>query len=591
MVSAQIDSVLLDSTTISVRGGFRAVDVQIKHDVRSKSIGDVLSSEALVFVKSNSGSALSTLSIRGGTPEQSTVFWNGLSLQNIQNGNVDLTLLPAMLFDDISLNTNQSTQTGSGNIAGSINIQNNRLDTLPSMILSAGLGSFGLLHGSIKATIPFKRSTISFTAYNKVAKNDYNYKPFQNSSVEKQLVHANFQQGGLLVQHRIRFKKTNPLNWRLWLQSSNRAIPATILEAASLKYQNDKSIRFQSDWSHIKGKNEAKFVVGSFYELLDYIDSIAQIYNQYTFVNNSVLTHFVRHLSTKVKVGLDIEARYFIADGDTFYSNNRLEMSEGVHLKVKIKKTSIHIGSRLVQYTNNTDLPLLNSIQILHKLKSKWQLIALVSNNYRMPTFNSLYWNPGGNPNLTAERSTNSELIAKYKNKSLTVTGNIYSNTINDQIRWLPGSDGIFTAQQVANQVQWNRGIELGGRFEYKSIVIKGNLGGLRSTVVDDSMARQQTFVPQVQRNFSIRYNRPKWTVSYTNQFVSKRFTDVENTNYLPSVFLHQATFTWRWELMLVSGTIQNIGNLYYTILPFRPNPPRNFELNVTYEINQKNKK
>ena len=205
--------------------------------------------------------------------------------------------------------------------------------------------------------------------------------------------------------------------------------------------------------------------------------------------------------------------------------------------------------------------------------------------------FNSLYWNPGGNPSLTAEKSTNSEVSVDYTGAHWEVKTNVYSNYIKDQIRWVPGSDGIFEAQQIVDQVQWNRGVELPSTYKIKGVSIEAGFTRILSTVKEQSDKWQQTFVPLFQGNAGIGYAKSNWRDHYGLQVVSKRFTDTENKEYLPAYALHNAQVTWHNKALEFKLTARNLGGLSYTILPFRPNPPRNFQLDITYKLNKNNNK
>lgn len=580
-----MDSVVLDSVQITLRGGVEDRKITDFVTSNASSIGDVLAQQSLVFVKPTAGNALATLSIRGGTPEQSAVFWNGLSLQNTLNGNVDLNLLPSLAFDEISINASNSVHSGSGSTAGSLELNNGRYDTSNSVDIQTGMGSFGALNTALKITHLNKKNRFSVLPYYRQAVNNYPYASLRVPPGETRLSNAAFSITGLLYQHQIDLQKSNPLNIRLWTQTAYREIPATILEGQSRKSQIDRSIRLQSDWSKIMGQTEVKIVGGSFIESLNYRDSVAEIYTTYAFINNSLLVHVKRHLSKDLQIGLDAEARHFGADADTFYNQNRIEFSESFHIKYVRNKWLGRFGTRLVQYTTSTDKPILFSAQLERGLWKNWRVLALFSTNYRLPTFNNLFWNPGGNPNLTAEKSTNSELSIDYTTPRWKIKSNVYSNFIKDQIRWVPGTTGVFEAQQILNQIQWNRGLETTVQFAYKSWGLEGGFTRILSTVKNDSNQWQQSFVPLYQGNVGISYVKPKWRLYYGLQLVSKRFTDTENVAYLDAYLLHNAQFVWHYKAFDFKVIARNIGNLYYTVLPFRPNPTRNFQIDISYKL------
>ena len=102
---AQVDSLHLDSVVITLRGEQKLHRIEQLDQMHARNVGDVLNQRSSVFVKANSGNSLSTLSIRGGTSEQSAVYWNGLSLQNTLNGSLDLSLLPTEAFSSMFSST------------------------------------------------------------------------------------------------------------------------------------------------------------------------------------------------------------------------------------------------------------------------------------------------------------------------------------------------------------------------------------------------------------------------------------------------------------------------------------------------------
>ena len=54
---------------------------------------------------------------------------------------------------------------------------------------------------------------------------------------------------------------------------------------------------------------------------------------------------------------------------------------------------------------NDFDSPFLYSMGIEQKFNNNYTLSFNTSKNFRIPTFNDLYWQPGGNINLKPENS------------------------------------------------------------------------------------------------------------------------------------------------------------------------------------------
>jgi hypothetical protein len=68
---------------------------------------------------------------------------------------------------------------------------------------------------------------------------------------------------------------------------------------------------------------------------------------------------------------------------------------------------------------------------------------------------------------------------------------------------------------------------------------------------------------------------------------VSKRFIDTENTEFVPAYLLHQVQAQFGYKAFKINVIARNLANLDYTVLPFRPNPPRNYQIDISYTINK----
>ena len=110
----------------------------------SSSLSDLLRQNGPIFVKEYG--ALSTAFFRGAPAAYTQLLWNGIPLNSLSTGIVDLGLFPSNIFSEIKLNSGgNSTFSIGGAIAGSIQL-NNSLDFNPSSNWEIDLtkGSFGL---------------------------------------------------------------------------------------------------------------------------------------------------------------------------------------------------------------------------------------------------------------------------------------------------------------------------------------------------------------------------------------------------------------------------------------------------------------
>ena len=123
----------------------------------STSLSDLLRQNGPVFVKEYG--ALSTAFFRGTPAAYTQLLWNGIPLNSLSTGIVDLGLFPSNIFSEIKLNSGgNSTLSGSGAIAGSIQLSNS-IDFNPSSNLEIDLtkGSFGLEKKSFYIVLEIKK--------------------------------------------------------------------------------------------------------------------------------------------------------------------------------------------------------------------------------------------------------------------------------------------------------------------------------------------------------------------------------------------------------------------------------------------------
>lgn len=550
-----------------------------------RSMSQLASDQLAGVVKANGAGALASFSIRGGTPEQSSVFWNGVSLQNNTNGVVDLNLLPALVFDEISLNAFHSTGRGSGSIAGSMNLANKDLSKDSLIELHLMGGSFGTF--TVSTTLNYRTGRFqNQTRFGlQSAVNNYTYPSVTfpiNGEIDT-LHHAKTSQNVLLHQSRIVFKRANPITMRLWWQSNEREIPATMLEVRSNKAQTDQALRTQAVWSTPFLTGNMEITGAWFQEHLNYRDYDTF---DYTSNNTTLLAHYVKSLLPGLSFGVDVEGRLFQADGDTFYNQTRSEISGATHARWRTGRFAFNAGQRLASYTHFKTSPLLYHLECGYGFSDRLQLTAKANSNYRVPTFNNLFWRPGGNILLIPERSHQQELELHGALNKMSWQLNVYSTLITNQIQWILTSKGYFEALQMTEARRWNRGIEIEFGHEHKTYRQKLKINLCRSgnwEAGTSPAATQQVFIPIYQLNHFIEYKRDIWSLQANNQFISKRFIDAGNLEFLDPVWLTHIAGGVSVGRLKATLSVRNVFNTSYQMLPYRPMAPRYFEIGLHY--------
>src|SRR6476469_9204389 len=88
------------------------------------SVSDLLSNQSTVHIKSYGNGNIATTSLRGGSSYQTALLWNGLNIQNAMLGMPDLSIIPTLFFDNVTVEYGGgSALWGSGAVGGCIHLQ------------------------------------------------------------------------------------------------------------------------------------------------------------------------------------------------------------------------------------------------------------------------------------------------------------------------------------------------------------------------------------------------------------------------------------------------------------------------------------
>ena len=118
------------------------------------------------------------------------------------------------------------------------------------------------------------------------------------------------------------------------------------------------------------------------------------------------------------------------------------------------------------------------------------------SHNYRNPTLNDLYWNPGGNENLKGEDGKTIDFDINYLydnvNFNLDFRTGLYYSKVNDWIQWVPTNYRYWMPRNVSEVLA--RGAEMHLKMNYRYALWTFSLSGnyVYSHTTDESEYAQQ---------------------------------------------------------------------------------------------------
>jgi vitamin B12 transporter len=524
---------------------------------------------------------LSTLALRGGNAEQLSVLWQGLPLNSAANGVADANLVPWNMFNQLSWNTSNSVVTGSGSISGTLTLDNTITSNDPVWYLEANLGSIGQKSLRAQWVKERKSCTQKTIVYLNHSKNEY-------SSGEAEIevpAHRTHMQAMLHESHWQLRKVT--WTWNVWLQNTGRIIPnGTKKPVAS---QNDQNVRgvLTADGKVFSGFYTLKTAL--FSDWIYYENSQSRESNSYRGVSWFNIAEYKKSLKEGVLLA-NVEWRRQTYQGDTFYNEFRNEFNTGIQYKYRMKNRpwKWNAAVRTVYTPNfNTNAPLLYAVDATRTGKiGKWT--ASLSENYRLPAFNQLFWRPGGDETLQPERSLQSNLQFESKDwRKVNVQIDAYSIWYRNRLIWIPGIN-YPTVDQV-DETQWSRGLDVSSQTAFELIgrlFMSQTQISFNRTNSQGQKSSQAIFFPKWRMNQRLTTKIGKHQLGMQYNYQSKRFTDTENLNELPQIHLFDLIFqTILNERTSFQVQVNNVLNTYYYFIPNQPMPGIMVNINISKSI------
>jgi vitamin B12 transporter len=581
-----------------------AIDSTLKAQFKFNSVGDALSFNTPVFIKSYGPGALSTTAFRGGNASQTAVLWNGFNLQNAMLGQADLALMPAVLFENIDVEYGGSTSLwGSGAVGGSIHLDNKTpfgkgLITATNL----GAGSFGMLNGSTSILVSRQKFISSTKLYITDVQNNFNYRDTTDKLHPiKQQKHAAYNFKGLMQEFKFMLNPRQILSVNAWLNTNYRQLPA-VNEAESKASQQDDAVRITANWSYYKTNFRSVARAALFYDKINYTDSIASLFSKSKVrtVMAESENYFNWHTHNQFNVGVNVTSSSAVTDNyESAKTLSRASVLAGNKFSLLHDKLVAYVAAR-AEYFSVGALPVTGNVSLEYKLMKNISVLANVAKVYRQPTLNELYWIPGGNINLKPEQGYTYEGTVNYKKQlrhiSVFVSGAAYSRQIHNWILWIPGANG--NPSPINIQQVWSRGLESTWKINYRKNKLQLGAALITGYVLSTTQAssqennntvnKQLIYTPRYTVNANISAGYGNVNLVLFHQYIGYRFTTSDNSEWLNPYSVSSLRVNYTLDIkkmkLIFYAAGNNLFNTNYTVLAGRVMPLRNYEFGITIQ-------
>lgn len=621
------------------------LDTVVLHENISLSMADILSKHSTAFVKSYGRATESLVEFRGTSPSHTQVTWNGMRINSPMLGTLDFSTIPAYFIDETNLYHGASSiNLIGGGLGGAVEMVNRPVEKKGwGMQFVQGVGSFDTYDDFLRLTYKNQRLTSSTRVVYSTSDNDYKYTNHDKKTdvydkdgnwvksyhPEERNKSGYFDDFHVLQELYYDAGQGNQLGASVWWTHSKRGLPFLSVDYKDdsdfKNEQRNNTLRTVLSWNRMKDKMKWAMKAGFAYADIGYEyfttrqEMKTSITSSRSYSNMAFLSaHADWMLSSQLMMmgGVDVYGTHVNShDRSPFhigknFDKGRPECHADVQARWRpVESFSLAAVVREEVYKDDwvAPIPALFADVILWK---PWNVVvkASVARNYRYPTMDDLYFQPGGNPDLQPEKGFTYDMGVEFavKKKRWTLKGNVtaYDSHIKDWILWTPNTKGFWEPSNVKKVHNYGLECSADGSFllmKDLKVSLAGNFAWTPSKNVgeqvndnDASYGKQLCYVPKTSANINARIQWRTWTLAYQWSHYSERYTTTSNDvnyitgrlkpYYMTDVSLEK-TFRWSSVECAVKGVCNNLFSTEYVTVLSRPMPRRNYEIYLTIKL------
>lgn len=574
---------------------------------------------------------LKTVSVRSLGAQHTAVSYDGITITDMQSGQVDISRFSLDNVEAISLSIGQTDnifQTARMYAsAGALSIQTEQPKfTDKSFSLQGQLkaGSFGMVNPTLRYDQQLsEKYTLSLHADWQQADGQYPY-TFVNGNIETAEKRKNSDIKTLRTELNIfaHWGKQGMLKTKGYWFDSRRGLPGSVILYNSYHTERlqDRNGFIQSVYENTFGEQFALKAQGKFdYSRTRYQDFHSQymdgvqtdVYTQREYYGSAALSY-----TPTENLSFSLAEDFFINTLDattpkcvfpTRYTS--LTALAAQYRTNRFTATASLLGTFITESvevgkTAPDRRRLSPAISVSYRILQEQNLRVRASYKdiFRTPTFNDLYYDRIGNKNLLPERTSQYNLGITWSDAfptvgidylSLTIDG--YYNTVDDKIVALPTMfiwkmmnmgkveiKGLDAAVSARLALPADLSLQIDGSYTWQKAVDATDENG--KTYND-----QIPYTPEHSGTVSVSLENPWVNVSWLLTAVGDRYSLPQNleanriAGYVEQQLSFNKTFRFGKSSLRLQAEIINLGDIMYDVIRYYPMPGRSFRASIKY--------
>jgi vitamin B12 transporter len=549
------------------------------------SLTSLLVTNSTIYFKENGAGMVSSASFRGTTAQQTAVIWNGININSQLNGQTDFNTINPTDFTNISVRPGGgSVIYGSGAIGGSIHLNSElKFNTTTSNLFQLNYGSFDTYGGNYQLEIGKEKWAVQASITVNSSENDYEYLGYNKKNENGEFANQSYN---FSVGHKI--NASNFIKFYSYLFNGERHFSGTITVKSDDKYV-DFNTRNMLEWILFKNNFTSKVKAAYLTEEYNYYENRNSTFFTFGKVKSVFFRHdFLYSLSENIKINSLLDFTQSFVEGSDLLADRRTIGTASLLWKHQLStKWNYELGIRQ-EVTDSYESPLLFSAGTSLQVADFYTLKGNLSKNFRIPTFNDLYWQGSGNSDLKPEHSVQGEISNEItiKNSKLVVTGFLIK--LEDMIRWIPSSSGLWQPENTHNVTNYGLETRLETKKAFNQQVLSLTASYAYTVSENNQTNKQLTYVPFHKANANLAYHLKSFTAYYQWVYTGEVFTSSDNFYKLDDYTLSNIGFDYNFgkkKTYLLGFQVLNLSNENYQNVLSRPMPGRNFKLYLTLNI------
>lgn len=548
------------------------------------SLTSVLAYNSVIYFKENGLGMVSSPSFRGTTAQQTAVIWNGININSQLNGQTDFNTLNARDFNTVTVRAGGgSVIYGSSAIGGSVHLDNELAFSKGiTNTLFVNYGSFNTFGANYNLKASTEKFSSDVTISRNSSDNDYEYIGWDIKNENGQYYNTSIN-----AAFAYKLDAKNILKLYSFAFDGSRNFSRTLAAPSRSKYE-DFNTRNLIEWTGNYNKFTSRLKAAYLTEKYKYFENQATENHTY----GDVKTYLARYdltydVTNRIKLNTIID--YMVNDGEgSDIENQKREIASGsLLMKHNVTKGFQYEFGLRKEITNAYESPLLFSLGTKYSVARFYNIKLNASRNFRIPTFNDLYWLGSGNPNLKPESSYQAEIGNEFlfKNTTITVTG--YYIKLRDMLRWVPVNNlwrpenvGRVNTYGLESILNWKKKIgeshiELTGTYAY-------------TISREEGSAEQLIYVPFHKATASAIYSYKKISAYYRHLYNGEVFFTSDNQSSINAYHISDVGIEYNFKLLQglnVGAQVQNLFNKAYQNVNMRPLPGRNYTMYLNFKF------